>query len=89
MQAVSATAGCGIIKRQLQIVFAEEPIESRPRFALPAAITCYTVGLQTRRNRAGSFEWLLIETGLLTILAIEALRTDGDGGRQNSSQNRF
>ena len=77
MQAVAAAAGDGIIKRKLQIVVAEEPVESRPGFAAPAAVTSYAVGLQTRRDRAGGFKRLLIEAGLLTTLAIEALRTDG------------
>ena len=76
MQAVPAAAGDGIIKRQLQIVVAEEPVESRPGFAAPAAVASDAVGLQTRRNRAGGFKRLLIETSLLAILAIETLRTD-------------
>ena len=76
MQAVPATAGDGIIKRKLQIVVAEKPVESRPRFAAPTAVAGYAVRLQTSGNRAGGFKRLLIEAGLFATLAIEALRTD-------------
>ena len=76
MQAVPAAAGDGIIKRKLQIVVAKEPVECRPGLAAPAALTGYAIGLETRRNCAGSFNRLLIETGLLSTLAIKALRSD-------------
>ena len=42
----------------------------------PAAVASYAVGLQARRNRAGGLQRLLIEARLLTILVVEALRTD-------------
>src|SRR5579863_6157720 len=76
MQAVPTSAGCGVIQRQLQVVVAEEPIESRPRCTAPLDVTGYTVRLQASRNRACGFERLLIETRLLTTPAIEALRAD-------------
>src|SRR5205823_10760681 len=76
MPANATAARHGIIKRQLKIVVAEEPVESRPGFAAPAAVTRYPICLQTSRNGASGFKWLLIEAGLLAILAIKALRTD-------------
>src|ERR1700730_5007230 len=76
MQAVPAAACGGIIKRKLQIVVAKEPVECRPGFAAPTAVTSYTIGFETRRNCAGSFNRLLIETGLFPTLAIKALRSD-------------
>ncbi len=76
MQAVPAAASDGIIERKLQIVVAEEPVEGRPGFVAPAAVASYAIRLQTRRNRAGGFNRLLIEAGLFTILTVEALRTD-------------
>src|SRR5579864_7414627 len=76
MQAVPAAAGDRVIKRKLQVVVAEEPVESRPSFVAPAAVASYAVGLQRSRDCAGGFERLLIETSPLTSLAVEALRTD-------------
>src|ERR1700674_1310842 len=76
MQTISASACRRIIKRKLQIVVAKEPIEGRPSFAAPTAISGYTVCLQTCRNRASGFNRLLIEAGLFTTLAIKALRSD-------------
>src|SRR5579859_3840005 len=76
MQAIPAAAGYGIIQRQLKIVVAEEPVESRPSFAAPASVSGYSVRLQTSRDGAGGFERLLIEASLLAILPIEALRTN-------------
>ena len=78
MQAIATAARRGIIKRQLKIVVAEEPVESRPGFAAPAAVTRYPICLQTSRNGASGFKWLLIEAGLLAILAIKPLRTNWD-----------
>ena len=77
MQAVPAAAGDGIVKRKLQIVVAQEPVESRPGFAAPAAVASYAVRLQTRGDRAGGFNRLLIEAGFFSTLAIETLRPDG------------
>src|ERR1700722_14870170 len=76
MQAVAAAAGDGIIERKLQIVVAEEPVEGRPGFVAPAAVSSNAVCLQARRNRTGSFKRLLIEAGLLATLAIETLRSN-------------
>src|SRR5579864_1063815 len=76
MQAVPTAAGGRIIKRKLQVVVAEEPVESRPSVVAPAVVTSYAVSLQTSRDCASRFERLLIETSPLTSTAIEALRTD-------------
>src|SRR3984893_3807044 len=76
MQTVPAAAGDGIIKRKVQIVVAKEPVECRPGCAAPAAVTGYAIGFETRRNCAGSFNRLLIETGLFPALVIKALRSD-------------
>src|SRR5580704_10737995 len=76
MQSISAAASHGIIKSKLEIVVAQEPVESRPSSTPPAAVTSHSVRLQTRRNRTGSFNRLLIEAGLLTALAIKSSRPD-------------
>jgi len=73
MKAVPATAADGIIKRKLQIIFAKEPVESRPGFAAPAVVASYAVRLQARGNRASGFDRLLIETGLFFTLTVKAL----------------
>src|ERR1700722_17520547 len=77
MQAVAAPAGNGIVKRKLQIVVAQKPVESRPRFGSPAAVSGDAVGLQSGRDRTRSLNRLLIEAGLFTILTVETLRPDG------------
>src|ERR1700693_5685103 len=77
MQAVPAAAGFRIIKRKLEIVVTQEPVESPPCFVAPAAVPGYAVRFQTRGNRAPGFNGLLIETGLITVLMIKALRSDG------------
>src|SRR5579859_4947895 len=41
MQPIPASAGCGVVQRHLQIVVAEEPIESRPGFTAPPDVTSY------------------------------------------------
>ncbi len=76
MQAVPATAGFGIVKRKLQIVVAQEPVESRPGFAAPAIVSGHAVSLQTGGHRAGGFNRLLIEASLFSALAIKPLRAD-------------
>src|ERR1700746_418048 len=77
MQAIAATARDGIIKRELQVVVSKEPVESRPSFFAPAVVTSYEVRLQTSGNRAGRFNWLLIEAGPFITLAVKSMRTDG------------
>ena len=62
-------------KELLKIVAAEEPIKSRPGFVAPAAVISYLIRLQASRDCAGGLKRLLIETGLFTIVTIEALRT--------------
>src|SRR5208282_372846 len=76
MKPISASTSGEIVKRNLKIIVAKEPVESRPGFAPPAAITRYTVGLQTRRYGARSLKRLLIETRLVATLAIKTLRPD-------------
>src|SRR5258705_8104772 len=74
MQPVAATAGYGIIQRKLQIVVAQKPVECRPSFVAPAAVASHSVRFETGRNRACSFNWLLIEARLFATFAIEPLR---------------
>src|ERR1039457_7674467 len=78
MQSVPAATGDGIIERNLQIVVAAEPVERRPGFAAPVAVAGCTVRLETRGDRAGGFNRLLIEAGFFTTLAIKALRSYGN-----------
>ena len=76
MQAVPAAACDGIIKRKLQIVVAKEPVECRPGFVAPVAVASYAVRFETRRNRTGGLNRLLIEAGFPPTLVIKALRPD-------------
>ena len=76
MKPVAAATADAIIKRKLEVIVAKEPVESRPGFSAPAAITCYPVRLQTCRYGAGSLKWLLVETRLITTLTIETLRSN-------------
>jgi hypothetical protein len=75
MQSVPAAARDGIIKRKLQIVVAQKPVESRPGFVAPAVVAGYAVRFETRRYRASGLNRLLIEARFFTILVIEALAT--------------
>src|SRR5271157_1177329 len=77
MQSVPAAASDGVIKRDLQIVVAEKPIESRPRLTAPVAVTRDPVRFETCGNRAGGLNRLLIEARLFTTLVVKALRSDG------------
>ena len=66
----------GIVERKLQIVVAQEPVESRPGFAAPAIVSGYAIRLQTGGHRARGFNRLLIEARLFATLAIKPLRAD-------------
>src|SRR5260370_13060084 len=76
MQAAPTTAGDGIVESKLQIVVAKEPVERRPGFAVPAAVTSHAVRLQTGRNRTGGFNGLLIKSSFFATLTVKPLRTD-------------
>src|ERR1035438_2387296 len=76
MQAAAGAAGGRILKEELKIVVAEEPVESRPCLVVPMTISSNTKCLETGGYRAGGFNRLLIETRLLAVLVIEALRAD-------------
>jgi hypothetical protein len=78
MQAIAASAGGGIVERDLQIVVAEEPIECAPRFLAPAILSRDAIGLQAGGDGGAGFDGLLIEAGLLGTLRIEAVRSDRD-----------
>src|ERR1700675_315746 len=45
MQAVAATAGRRVIQRNLEIVVAQKPVESRPGFVAPAMVSSHAVSL--------------------------------------------
>src|SRR5277367_3986083 len=77
MKAVAASAGFGIVQWKLEVIGAQEPVESRPGLGAPAAVAGYAVSLQTCGNRAGGLDRLLIEAGLFATLAIETLGADG------------
>lgn len=76
MQSVPATAGHRIVKWKLQIIVAEEPVESRPRLHAPPFLIGDAVGLQTSRYRSRGFDWLLIEARFLFTLPVETLRSN-------------
>src|SRR5579863_9734689 len=76
MKAITAATRDAIIKRELQIVVAKEPVECRPALVAPSSLASRAVRLETRRYRAGRLNRLLIEAGLFTALAIETLRPD-------------
>src|ERR1700677_3663198 len=78
MKPVTAATTDAIIKGKLEVIVAKKPIERRPGILAPATITGYTVGLQTRRYRTSRFKWLLVETRLITTLAIKTLRPNRD-----------
>ena len=73
MQPIPASARSRIIQGELQIVVAEEPVESGPRFPLPAPVFGDAVGLQARRYRARGLDGLLVEAGFLSALVIKPL----------------
>src|SRR5580698_6028231 len=77
MQSIAAATCDGIIKRKLQVVISQEPVERRPSFASPPVVTRHPVSLQTSRHCASGFNGLLIETCLFAALVIKALRTNG------------
>src|ERR1700686_927933 len=77
MQTVSAPARGNIVKRNLQVVISQKPIEGRPRFLAPDALTRCTIGLEGGGNHRASFDGLLIEAGFFRILRVEPLRSNG------------
>ena len=78
MQAIAAAAGGGIVKGNLQVVVAEEPVECGPGFFPPAALPCCAIGLEISRDRCAGFDGLLVEAGFFGFLRVEAVRADGD-----------
>ena len=66
MKSVSASSGCSVVKRHLQIVLPEKPTKDAPGFIQPLLLVCYTVGENTRRDGGAGLYGLLIETRLIT-----------------------
>src|SRR5438270_497541 len=77
VQAVAASAGAGIVERNLQVIISQKPIESGPRLFPPAALSRCKVSLQTGGNYRASLDGLLVEAGLFSFLRVEAVRSDG------------
>src|ERR1700690_926674 len=78
MQAVTTSAGAGIVEGDLQVVVAEEPIERGPGFFAPARVFGDAIGLQIGGNGGAGFDGLLIEAGFLGFLGVEAERAYWD-----------
>src|ERR1039458_7456780 len=77
MKPVSASACGRIVKRRLQIVLAQKPPESPPRFLKPPTLFRQPAYLQASRNRSASLHWLLIEARLLTTLGKKSAGANG------------
>src|ERR1039457_2211967 len=76
MKSVStATCGC-VIQRNLEIVLAKKPSESRPCFVQPMLFVCQTVCLDTGRDSGAGLNGLLIKAGFLASLCVESSGTD-------------
>src|SRR5260370_12595741 len=78
MQSVASSAGGGVVERNLQVVVAEEPVESCPRIFTPTALSRCAISLQARRNGGAGFDGLLVEAPFLRLLGVEALGADSN-----------
>ena len=76
MQAVPASAGGRIVKRQTEIITSEKPFEGALRLTPPSWIARDTEGLQTRGNHRLGLHRLLVEIRALAILLMEAIAAD-------------
>src|SRR6266516_2320194 len=61
-QTVSATTGRGIVKSNLQIIVAQEPVECRPSLFEPTIIPGCTISFETPGNSSPGFHRLLVKT---------------------------
>ena len=77
MQSIFASAGCGIVKRYLQIVLAQEPTEDTMGFLGPTFILSEPVCLKTSRDGGTGFDGLLIEARFLRALGEASAGADG------------
>src|ERR1700733_443551 len=76
MQSVPASAGAGIVKRNLQVIVAEEPVKRCPRIFQPLALSGRTISLQACRYTGTCFDGLLVESGFLRFFRIKSVRSD-------------
>src|SRR5208337_3578948 len=68
MQSIFASARCGIVKRYLQVVLAQEPAEDTMGFLGPTLILSEPICLKTGRDGGTGFNGLLIEARFLRAL---------------------
>jgi hypothetical protein len=61
LQTVTAAAGLRIVERDSQVIAAEKPIKSPPRFPQPDFVIGCAVGLQACADHGVRFDGLLIE----------------------------
>ena len=76
VQAVPATASRRVIHGQIQVVAPAEPIEGPAGFFAPARVPGDSVRFEAGGHRGLGLDGLLIETGTLATLPIEAVRSD-------------
>src|SRR5689334_20422326 len=76
MQAVPATAGCGIIQCNSQIVFSHEPVESGPGLLKPTIFSGRPKSFEASGHSPSGFERLLVKAALLLSATIKTLRPD-------------
>ena len=77
MQAVPATAGFRIVERKLQIVIAQEPVESRPGLSAPAIVSRSRDRPVNKRTPRRRLQWVADRTEPVhSPSAIKPLRAD-------------
>ena len=76
MQAVSTTACCRIVDRQVQVVATEEPVKGAPRFLVPPLIAGKAMRFEAGRDHGLRLHRLLIEARTLTAALIKTVGTD-------------
>ena len=77
MKSVSASAGCCIVERHLQIVLAEKPAEDATALPQASALLRQPVYLKTGGDGGAGFDGLLIEARLLFAFGEESAGADG------------
>ena len=76
MQAVSTTACCRIVDRQVQVVATEEPVKGAPRFLVPPLITGKAMRREAGRDHGLRLHRLLVKAGTLTAASIKSIGAD-------------
>jgi hypothetical protein len=89
VEAVTTTAGGGIIKGEAEIVAAKEPLEGEAGFFVPGGVVGGAIGLEAGGDSGVRLDGLLVEFGGLAALVIKSFRSDGAEMAETSQRRDF